>query len=100
MEALEHKGFMPPEHLMVIDTMLTMPGAMLEAEYQRRINAINAVTAFCGVEEGRPTPRPAQSRRRPATSAFLANTWTRPGPLKELSSVIFVGWNLYTRAIF
>jgi Protein of unknown function (DUF3435) len=67
MEALEHKGFMPPEHLMVIDTMLTMPGATLEAEYQRRINAINAVTVFCGVEEGRPTPRPAQSRRRPAT---------------------------------
>ena len=43
MEALEHKGFMPPEHLMVIDTMLTMPGAMLEAEYQRRINAIVAL---------------------------------------------------------
>ena len=49
---------MPPEDLMVIDTMLTMPGATLEAEYQRRINAINAVTAFCGVEEGRPTPSP------------------------------------------
>jgi hypothetical protein len=33
MQTLEHKGFMPPEHLMVIDTMLTMLGATLEAEY-------------------------------------------------------------------
>jgi hypothetical protein len=63
--ALEHKGFMPLQHLMVIDAMLTMPGATLEAEYQRRINAINAGTAFCGAEEGRPTPRPVGSRHRP-----------------------------------
>ena len=65
MDTLEHKGFMPPQHLMVIDATLTIPGATLEAEYQRRINAINAMTAFCPVEEGRPTPRPIQSRRRP-----------------------------------
>jgi hypothetical protein len=65
MGSLEHKGFMPPQHLMVIDATLTMPGATLEAEYQRRINAINAMTAFCPVEEGRPTPRPIQSCRRP-----------------------------------
>ncbi|KAL2822549.1 hypothetical protein BJX63DRAFT_417606 [Aspergillus granulosus] len=31
----------------------------------RRINAINAITVFCPVEEGRPTPRTAQSCRRP-----------------------------------
>ena len=66
MKALEHKGFMPPQHLMVIDTTLSMPGATLEAEYQRWINAINAMTAFCPVEEGRPTPQPSQSRCRPA----------------------------------
>jgi hypothetical protein len=35
METLEHKGFMSPQHLIAIDTMLTMPGATLEAEYQR-----------------------------------------------------------------
>ena len=58
MGALEHKGLMPPQHLMVIDTTLSMPGATLEAEYQRWINAINAMTAFCPVEEGRPTPQP------------------------------------------
>ena len=50
MKVLEHKGFMPPQHVMVIDPTLTMPGATLEAEYQRRINAINAMTAFCPVE--------------------------------------------------
>ena len=65
MDTLEHKGFIPPQHLMVIDAMLTMPGTTLEAEYQRRINAIKAMTAFCPVEEGRPTPRPVQSCRRP-----------------------------------
>ncbi|RJE18904.1 hypothetical protein PHISCL_08753 [Aspergillus sclerotialis] len=65
MGTLKHKGFMPSQHLIVIDATLTMPSATLEAEYQRRINAINAITAFCPVEEGRPTPRPVQSCRRP-----------------------------------
>jgi hypothetical protein len=65
MDALEHKGSMPPQHLLMIDVMLSMPGATLEAELQRRINAINAMTAFCPVEEGRPTPRSTQSCRRP-----------------------------------
>lgn len=65
MGTLEHKGSMPPQHLMVIDTTLTMPGATLEAEYQRWVNAINAMVAFCPVEEGRPTPRLIQPCRRP-----------------------------------
>ncbi|KAL2812770.1 hypothetical protein BDW59DRAFT_167733 [Aspergillus cavernicola] len=47
--------------------MLTVPGITVEAEYQRRINAINAMTAFCPVEEGRPTPRPMRSGRRPVS---------------------------------
>jgi hypothetical protein len=67
MGALEHKGSMSSQHLMVVDTMLTVPGATLEAEYQRRIDAINAGTAFCSVEEGRPTPRATQSRRLSAS---------------------------------
>lgn len=65
METLEHKSFMPPEHLIMVDAILSMPGATIEAEYQRRINAINAMAEFCRMEEGRPTPRPTQSRRRP-----------------------------------
>lgn len=51
MDTLEHKSFMPPHHLMVIDATLTMPGATFEAEYQCQINAFNAMTAFCLVEE-------------------------------------------------
>ncbi|ODM15795.1 hypothetical protein SI65_08635 [Aspergillus cristatus] len=65
MGALEQKGFMPPQQMMMIDAILTMPGTTLEAQHRRRINAINAVTGFCGVEEGRPTRRTIQSRRRP-----------------------------------
>ncbi|KAK6815542.1 hypothetical protein RU639_008672 [Aspergillus parasiticus] len=65
MDTLEQKSSMAPQHLAMIDAMLTMSGATLEAEYQRRINAINAMTAFCTVEEGRPTPRTTQSCRRP-----------------------------------
>ncbi|KAI1934754.1 hypothetical protein LOZ66_005609 [Ophidiomyces ophidiicola] len=65
MDAFEHEGAMPPEHLIFVDNMLTAPGASLEAEYQRRIKTINAGVAFCGVEEGRPLRRPAQSRGRP-----------------------------------
>jgi hypothetical protein len=54
MQTLEHKGFVFPEYLMVIDTMLTMPSTTLEVEYQPQINAINVVTAFCSMEEGQP----------------------------------------------
>ncbi|OJD20116.1 hypothetical protein ACJ73_08553, partial [Blastomyces percursus] len=35
------------------------PTDPIEAEYQRRINTIDAGVAFCGVEEGRPSRRPA-----------------------------------------
>ncbi|KAL4864645.1 hypothetical protein BDV12DRAFT_175830 [Aspergillus spectabilis] len=64
-DALEHKGSMPPQHLIMIDVMLSMPGATLEAEFQRRINVINAMTVFCPVEEGQPTPRSTQSCHHP-----------------------------------
>ncbi|KAE8162198.1 hypothetical protein BDV40DRAFT_265509 [Aspergillus tamarii] len=64
MLTLQHKSSMAPQHLAMIDATLTMPGATLEAEYQRRINAINAMTAFCAVEEGRPTSRTTQPCRR------------------------------------
>jgi hypothetical protein len=53
--ALRQTGCMTPQHIMLIDTVLTMPGATVEAKYQRRSATINAVTAFCGVEEGAPS---------------------------------------------
>lgn len=66
--ALQQTGYMTPQHMMLIDTILTMPGATIEAEYSRPIAAINAVIAFCDVEEGAPL-RPIQSRKRPTTDA-------------------------------
>ncbi|KAJ5335879.1 uncharacterized protein N7506_003901 [Penicillium brevicompactum] len=52
MGVLEYTSLIPSEFVMVIDTMLIVPGAIVEAEYQHQINAIKVVTAFCGVEEG------------------------------------------------
>ncbi|ODH16246.1 hypothetical protein ACO22_06374 [Paracoccidioides brasiliensis] len=65
MDTFGQGGFMPPEHLVFVDRVLAMPGTTLEAEYQRRINTINAGVAFCGVEEGRPSRRSTQSHGRP-----------------------------------
>jgi len=42
-----------PEQRRLIETMiLAPPGATLEEEQQRRDNAVNAVTAYCKIEEG------------------------------------------------
>ncbi|PVH67494.1 hypothetical protein DL98DRAFT_600433 [Cadophora sp. DSE1049] len=46
---------MSPEQLGLIDAILTLPGESLEQELQRRMTAINAVTLYCGVEEGAPS---------------------------------------------
>jgi hypothetical protein len=51
--ALERSDQMTPEQLLLIDAVLTLPEATPEKELQRRITAIHAVTAYCGVEEGR-----------------------------------------------
>ena len=53
---------MSPEQLGLIDAILTLPGMSPEQELQRRITAINAVTLYCGVEEGAPS---RHVRRRP-----------------------------------
>jgi hypothetical protein len=50
--ALERSEHMTPEQLLLIDAILTLPETTPERECQRRITAINAVTAYCGVEEG------------------------------------------------
>lgn len=56
-DVLERLGQVPPEHLCLIDAILTLPKTSLEKEYRRRIAAINAVTAYYGVEEGQPSRR-------------------------------------------
>jgi hypothetical protein len=50
--ALERSENMTPEHLLLIDAIMTLPETSLDKEMQRRITAINAVTRYCGVEEG------------------------------------------------
>ena len=57
--ALERTGYMTPQHMTLIDTVLTMPGTTIEKEYERRIAAINAVIAVCDAEEGAPSRRRA-----------------------------------------
>lgn len=70
MGALERTGYMTPQHMIFIDTVLTMPGSTVEKEYQRRIAAINAVIAFCDVEEGAPTRRPNVAQKRRAVDTL------------------------------
>jgi hypothetical protein len=53
--ALERSDHMTPEHLHLIDAILTLPETSPENEYRRRIAAINAIAAYCGVEEGAPS---------------------------------------------
>ncbi|CAG8311204.1 unnamed protein product [Penicillium nalgiovense] len=61
--ALERTGYMTPQHMTLIDTVLTMPGTTIEKEYERRIAAINAVIAVCDAEEGAPSRRRATQKR-------------------------------------
>lgn len=50
--ALERSEQMTPEHLHLIDAILTLPETSIENENRRRIAAINAITAYCSIEEG------------------------------------------------
>ncbi|KAH8585358.1 hypothetical protein B0O99DRAFT_679450, partial [Bisporella sp. PMI_857] len=61
-DALAQSDRVTPEHLLLIDAILTLPETSLENEYQRRIAAVNAITAYCGVEEG-PASRRIQRGR-------------------------------------
>lgn len=49
---LERTEFMTSEHFTLVDAIMTLPGKSWDLEQQRRITAINAVTMYCGVEEG------------------------------------------------
>lgn len=56
-DTLIQEDQMGPEHLCLVNAIITLPGTTLEKEYERRINAINAVVAYCTVEEGPATNR-------------------------------------------
>ncbi|KAF2193597.1 C2H2 finger domain protein [Zopfia rhizophila CBS 207.26] len=50
-----------PQHNRLIETVLSLPGSSLEEEAYRRSAAINAIIAYCNIEEGG-TPRVQRAR--------------------------------------
>jgi hypothetical protein len=74
---LERTGYMTPQHMTLIDTVLTMPGTTIEKEYERRIAAINAVIAVCDAEEGAPS-RSRVARKRSADAGDMLPTAPLP----------------------
>ncbi|KAG9236200.1 hypothetical protein BJ875DRAFT_503499 [Amylocarpus encephaloides] len=47
-DVLERSGQLTPEHLLLIDAILTLPETSLKNESRRRITVINAITVYCG----------------------------------------------------
>lgn len=66
---LQCTGYITLRHMMLIDTILTIPGTTVEAETQCRIDTINAIVAFCDVEDGAPL-RSFQSRKSVAAETM------------------------------
>jgi hypothetical protein len=79
---------MSPEQLLLIDAILTLPETTFEKECQRRIAAINAVTVYCGVEEGQPCCRGPRGRRVKVPPAIEAAELAQPAPDTPLSKAI------------
>ena len=81
MGALEWTSYMTPQHIILIDTVLTMLGSTVEKENQHQIVAINAVIAFCDVEEGSPMRWPIATQKQKCCtmdalqSTFLVKKW-------------------------
>jgi hypothetical protein len=73
LESLDDK---PLEQKRLIATVMTLPAATLEDEMRRRNAAINAVTAYCKVEEG---GCDSPSRKRGSTHATSTIVQVEPG---------------------
>ncbi|KAF2012894.1 hypothetical protein BU24DRAFT_425506 [Aaosphaeria arxii CBS 175.79] len=58
-----------PLHNALIESLLSLPGTTLEEEYRRRSKAINAVAAYCLIEEG--VTRSSQQQTRSAERQVL-----------------------------
>ena len=85
--ALERSDQMTPEQLHLIDAILTLPETTFEKECQRRIAASNAVTAYCGVEEGQPCCRGPRARRAKVPSAIETADLAQPALSREILSI-------------
>ncbi|OJD10589.1 hypothetical protein ACJ73_09749 [Blastomyces percursus] len=53
---LERTEYMNPEMMILIDSLLTLPGDSWDTEQHRRLKAINAITSFCRGPGGLPAP--------------------------------------------
>lgn len=85
---LERSDYMTPEHLILIDAVLSLPPSSPEAELQRRITAIHAVKAYCGVEEGHAVPYgrfPSPCLNTKQTIALPVDHTSRQGASKARS---------------
>ncbi|CAG8076243.1 unnamed protein product [Penicillium salamii] len=94
--ALERTGYMTPQHMTLIDTVLTMPGTTIEKEYERRIAAINAVIAVCDAEESAPS-RSRVARKRSADPGDMLPT--APLPKRQNSSPSGESDDAFSKAI-
>ncbi|CAG8877120.1 unnamed protein product [Penicillium salamii] len=94
--ALERTGYMTPQHMTLIDTVLTMPGTTIEKEYERRIAAINAVIAVCDAEEGAPS-RSRVARKRSADAGDML--LTAPLPKRQNSTPSAESDDAFSKAI-
>ncbi|CAG7979818.1 unnamed protein product, partial [Penicillium salamii] len=93
---LERTGYMTPQHMTLIDTVLTMPGTTIEKEYERRIAAINAVIAVCDAEEGAPS-RSRVARKRSADAGDMLPT--APLPKRQNSTPSAESDDAFSKAI-
>ena len=81
-DVLERSDQLTPEHLLLIDAILTLPETSFENESRRRIIVINTITAYYGVKEGS-APRRIQRGRLekdnspPVIKAKEPNTLTK-----------------------
>jgi hypothetical protein len=79
---LERLDRLTPEHLLLIDAILTLPETSFEHESRRRITALNAITAHYGVEEG-PAPRQIQRGRQVKDDSPLVIKTEEPDTLSQ-----------------
>jgi hypothetical protein len=73
-DVLERSDQLTPEHLLLIDAILTLPKTSLENENRRRIAAVNAITAYYDVEEGPPSRRIQRGRPVKDNSPLILKT--------------------------
>ena len=93
---LERTGYIIPQYITLIDTILTILGTTIEKEYKRRIAAINAVIAVCNIEEGVPSRSRVARKRSANTGDMLPTT---PLPKRQNSTPSAESDDAFSKAI-